>query len=313
MYRLFTTSVPAIIMSDEHIFDCWEDQAHCVKSPQNPLGPPIWKIFTFHFWPTAAHPLGHPWTISPEDYASQIMKATDENTYIPYSVEPSCDLQPLIPPTKRDQGRVWTLAKRLSYLTPHYERAWPASYLASVSRNTGAHFMLGAENDTAFTTEHIPSIDELGGERVVQNLGLLDRPQFMEEMAKSMVLLGVGRPAISPTPYQALCLGVPFINPIMDWDIDDPEERKGWWTQHDGLKFLDPPFVYNVRKDDESGLTKAITLAMQNPIPRYIPPGRSLPEAAVHMDAFLRRDWRSEAEALLAERIRTKQGERFTL
>ena len=37
---------------------------------------------------------------------------------------------------------------------------------------------------------------------------------FMMEVAKSKVMLGIGSPWWSPSPYYALCLGVPFINPV---------------------------------------------------------------------------------------------------
>ena len=37
---------------------------------------------------------------------------------------------------------------------------------------------------------------------------------FMMEVAKSKVMLGIGSPRWSPSPYYALCLGVPFINPV---------------------------------------------------------------------------------------------------
>ena len=41
------------------------------------------------------------------------------------------------------------------------------------------------------------------------------RPEeFMAEVAKSKVMLGMGNPWWSPSPYYALCLGVPFINPV---------------------------------------------------------------------------------------------------
>ncbi|KAF8290534.1 hypothetical protein DL93DRAFT_1086859 [Clavulina sp. PMI_390] len=80
--------------------------------------------------------------------------------------------------------------------------------------------MIGAEDDSEWAWEHdgveVQPMSEFGGDDVLVNIGLLDRPDFMREIARSVALLGVGRPAISPTPYQALCLGVPFINPIMD-------------------------------------------------------------------------------------------------
>ncbi|KAF8302539.1 hypothetical protein DL93DRAFT_2090605 [Clavulina sp. PMI_390] len=322
MYRVLAGNtngdgVPAIIMSDEHIFNCWDEPNRCVKSSGNPDSPPIWKFFSFHFWPNAQHPLGHPWTLSPEDYSPIAQGPRDTNTFLGYSIEPSCDLQPFVPHEERVPGRVYAMTKRLSYFAPQPDRAWPPSFFASAARRVrGVQFTIGAANDTKFAAHwhlEIPQMSEFGGEGVMKNLGLLERDAFVREVARSKVLLGVGRPAISPTPYQALCLGVPFINPILDWDPRAPNEPKTWNTQHNGLRELKPPYVYNVHKDDEVGFLGAIARALDTPIPRYIPPGKSLSEVAVRLHTILQRDWRYEAEELLGERIRTKKGERFTL
>lgn len=29
-----------------------------------------------------------------------------------------------------------------------------------------------------------------------------------------------------------LAVGVPFINPIMEWDMDQPQDKTKWLTQH---------------------------------------------------------------------------------
>ncbi|KAF8321311.1 hypothetical protein DL93DRAFT_1635375 [Clavulina sp. PMI_390] len=319
IYQLLSTDILAIIMSDEHVYNCWDNPKTCVKSPQNPNGLPIWKLFTFHFWSDAPHPLGNLWTLAPEDYAPYSQDKAHVNTFLGYSVEPSCDVQTFIPHVDRPRGRVYAMAKRLSYFAPQAERAWPPYFYKQAARRIqtpgGVHFTIGAANDTKFAEQYhvkIPGMSEFGGDKVITNLGLLDRNTFVEEVAKSRVLLGVGRPAISPTPYQALCLGVPFINPILNWDTRAPDYRGTWSTQHNGLMNIDAPYVYNVRKNDEAGLLSAIRRALENPISRYIPPGKSLPEVAERLHAILRRDWRGEAEQLLGERIRTK-GERFTL
>lgn len=47
-------------------------------------------------------------------------------------------------------------------------------------------------------------------------------------------------------PYEALCLGVPFINPIKEWDPTQPENRDRWLSQHNGLHELSPPHVYHI-------------------------------------------------------------------
>ncbi len=81
-------------------------------------------------------------------------------------------------------------------------------------------------------------------------------------LGMSRVLLGVGAPYLSPSPFVALCQGVresrvlpcaptprsclrpavaAFINPILDWDHDDPENRLKWKTQQPTLRWYDPP------------------------------------------------------------------------
>lgn len=91
----------------------------------------------------------------------------------------------------------------------------------------------------------------------------------------------------SPTPYEALCLGVPFINPILDvspplvgyllllthnfltqWDRAQPGNRMKWTAQHGMLKLMNPPYVYNVFKDDLDGFMEAIEAAVTTPIDR---------------------------------------------
>ncbi|KAF8302530.1 hypothetical protein DL93DRAFT_496127 [Clavulina sp. PMI_390] len=305
-------------MSDEHVYECWNDQKNCVKSPENPLGPPIWKIFTFHFWTTAHHPLGHPWTLAPEDYSLYREDRRNANTYLGYSVEPSCNSQPVVPQNERARGSVYAMTKCVSYFAPQPERAWPPSFYRNAAQRLGVHFTIGAMNVSdpqrcgGSKELDIPQLDDFGGDDVMTNLGLLDRPDFVRKVAESNVLLGVGRPYISPTPYQALCVGVPFINPILEWDSSRPEYRGAWNTQHNGLRDLDPPYVYNVFKDDEEGLLNAISQAMRHPISRFIPPGLSLKDAADRLNTILRRNWMRAAEKLLEERIRN-EGEIFTL
>lgn len=68
----------------------------------------------------------------------------------------------------------------------------------------------------------------------------------------------------------ALSLGVPFINPILKWDLENPSDKSRWFSQHVILRYLDPPYVYNVYKDDEQGLIDAINAAYENPIDRSV-------------------------------------------
>lgn len=68
------------------------------------------------------------------------------------------------------------------------------------------------------------------------------------------------------------CSGVPFINPILQWDPENPQDKSRWDSQHVILRYLDPPYVYNVQKDDEQGLIDAINAAYENPIDRFVTP-----------------------------------------
>lgn len=64
---------------------------------------------------------------------------------------------------------------------------------------------------------------------------------------------------------------MPFINPILNWDPENPSDKSRWSSQHVILRYLDPPYVYNVHKDDEQGLIDAINAAYENPIDRFVP------------------------------------------
>lgn len=98
----------------------------------------------------------------------------------------------------------------------------------------------------------------------------LNRTEFQKTLANSRVVVGLGEPALSPTPWEALCLGVPFINPVSGWDPNDPEDRARWGVQQEGLTRhgLDEPYVYHVKCGDQEGFEKAVRKAMDTPIER---------------------------------------------
>ena len=48
----------------------------------------------------------------------------------------------------------------------------------------------------------------------VINLRKLGPHEFSEAVAMSKAMIGVGNPWWSPSPYHALCMGVPFLNPV---------------------------------------------------------------------------------------------------
>lgn len=100
--------------------------------------------------------------------------------------------------------------------------------------------------------------------------GRMPQEEWHQLLARSKMLVGIGHPELSPSPYDALCLGVPFINSVREWDENDPTNREKWQTQQDGLKLFDEPFVYHVFKRNETQLSGALQRAAAHQIDRFI-------------------------------------------
>ena len=99
------------------------------------------------------------------------------------------------------------------------------------------------------------------------------------------------------------------------------------------MKYHDPPYVYNVHKDDEKAFIAAIKNALEHPIDRYanvlfqlpsfqqlmlggfcerfryIVPRMKMSAVQERLRKLFEIDWKKEAELVLAERIQTKKGE----
>jgi hypothetical protein len=54
------------------------------------------------------------------------------------------------------------------------------------------------------------------------------------------------------------------------WDPDNPADKTRWEAQHTPLMHLDPPYVYNVFRDDKEGFVKAVVEASSHPIERRV-------------------------------------------
>ena len=143
-------------------------------------------------------------------------------------MEPSCLSQPFIQHVDREK-RGYIMTKRLFFLEEDRERAWPPHYFEVASNATGIHFIMGANDDVNGPKPVLP--------QGVKNHGFLSQSAFVNTLSRSQVLIGIGRPVAfvnspqrhantvllisdpsycrSPTPYEALCLGVPFINPVL--------------------------------------------------------------------------------------------------
>jgi len=285
---------------------CHND-VNCVKSARNPRGIPAWKIFDFHFFASKgnhahASMLKGKWILSanplpdPDD---------DEIQYIGYSIQDECTKVPVIPLAERN-NHVWMLMKQIKYV---YEDvfAWNRSFFALAARELGLSFVGAWQLDQHYQGWN-PEVDGFMADiedrpNGVVNFGKLGPEEFQDAMKRSRAMIGVGMPWWSPSPYHALCQGVPFINPIRIWDRRDPWNRTSWArTQHPTLQHLNPPYVYHVHARNYTGFVEAVRQASMTETPRFIP--EHMTELAVRerVRNLMEHDWRTDAAALLKAR-----------
>jgi hypothetical protein len=310
LYAQFPDLVKAVVMNPDMIEECLGSTS-CIKSAENPLGVPLWKIFSFNFWNSAEHPLGGAWTISPEDWPRiHPDGGGKDNFYLGYSVERACRTHRVVPTSERP-GHVYIFGKLYKFFTPDEDYAWEGVDFPSLGFSAVAGVILDSG---------VPLPDDMPLPGGITNLGRLNQSAFLNAIGSARAVLGVGNPQTSPTAYDALCLGVPFVNPVTGWAGDDPEDRTRWYVQHEGLKFEDEPYVYHVRHGDVDGLRRALRKAYETPIDRsalfvlcdargysachsrYILERMREDAVKARLGDLLTRDWRARAARILEER-----------
>ncbi len=147
------------------------------------MGIPLWKLFSFAFWPGSDNPLGLKWTLSPENYSAE---GFPKSTYLGYSIEESCHQHSFVPHHERED-QAWILAKYLHYFTPKFKRAWSQADFDAVTAATGIKFAMGS-----LVNDHPEAEPELPSTHV--NYGRIDQSTFMRHLSKSRVLVGMGSP-----------------------------------------------------------------------------------------------------------------------
>ena len=176
--------VKAILADDHQVEHCLDDTQYCALSAANPVGIPPWKMFSFAFWAQAAHPLGHPWTLAPENYE---LMGLGHNTYLGYSVEHTCQTHTFIPHSMRE-NQAYVLAKMLSYFTMERDRAWTPAIFDAATKATGIKFVIGAFDDI-----EDESVVELPSNRI--DFGPMGQSTFLDRLSKTRVLIGMGHPS----------------------------------------------------------------------------------------------------------------------
>ncbi|GMK57582.1 hypothetical protein CspeluHIS016_0404160 [Cutaneotrichosporon spelunceum] len=274
----------------------WQTGKHaCSQSVDFPHGIPHWKSFSFHFWPgSEGVPLGPRWVLSPENY--EMWQGETNRTYIGYSIEKRCDMYPTF--TNREH-RALVLAKKSEYFQEKHNAFYR---LLGPARDSvpPVHNDQGEEVKFSLISTAGQPGDKIDAEGI-ETIGRKNQREWTEILARSKVLLGIGVPVFLPSPYYALCMGVPFINPVHGWDQNDPDNRDKWVTQQNALRYTEEPFVYHVKQMDLDGLRDALQRAADTPISRYIPPPMRFEAMVERIRKFVETDWHNMAREYVAD------------
>ncbi|TPX78040.1 hypothetical protein CcCBS67573_g00692 [Chytriomyces confervae] len=219
--------------------------------------------------------LGSEWQLSPENYKAT--KPFTRLTYLGYSLEHWCRQTPYI---HSREHRVYILAKHAGHVGTSAINMTLIQDLSS----EGIEFVMGGGNAGEFVWPN------------VTNFGVLSKEQFHIELSKSRVLLGLGNPTTSPSPYDAMCLGVPFVNPIVGYDKERPWDRSRWELQQPFLAYMEEPYVYNVHADNRSAVIDAVRRAMKAPLfERKVLSHMTTAAMKDRVEKIVLLDWRSKA------------------
>ncbi|GMK59834.1 hypothetical protein CspeluHIS016_0900510 [Cutaneotrichosporon spelunceum] len=265
----------------------------CMQSADYPQGIPYWKSFHFWFFVETVHPLGPHWVLSPENYDLWYNNNVN-HTYLGYSIEHRCKMFPTF---EHREHRGLILAKTLNY----FDKTRNKFYQVIGKARDGVRPVTEDGKEVKF--ELVTTVGDKG-DRIddpsMESLGRMDQKAWTGVLARSKLLLGIGHPIVSPSPYYALCMGVPFIQPLEFWDRTNPDDRTRWGTQQMALRMIQEPYVYHVRQGDEEGLRDAMQRAVDNPIEPYIPPEMKWDAFMGRVQSLLTRDWQAEAKAYVA-------------
>lgn len=260
----------------------------CAQTPDFPQGIPLWKMFAMHFWDTSnEHPLGALWTLAPEPFSTfpRLAHRQEHNLYMGYSIAAYC--QNPIPASERHL-QAYILAKQPSYFGPP-SFGFSNHVFEDIKEELHINFVAGTGEPGAALPD-----------RGITNLGMMNATTFRDVLGHSKALIGIGRPALSPSPYDALCMGVPFINSVTSWDKENPDDESKWASQHDALLNVGQPYVYQVKQGDAEGLKAALEKSMKNPIARFIPDRMTERALEARYRMLVETDW----EGIYREKLR---------
>ncbi|KLT39212.1 hypothetical protein CC85DRAFT_288771 [Cutaneotrichosporon oleaginosum] len=278
-----------------------------IKTKDNPNGVPAWKFFRFSFFPNGLSTIvGQRWSAIAEP---EWKKPTDQGwrnmTYLGYAIP---DEDPEIIPFHDRPMRAYILSKRVQYFYDVYGKP-----MIGRDQITRAYHELRQEFPTfefvgAFIDDRSKEQHEaLGPMEIpegVRNLGKLGPEAWAHEVSNSRAMVGIGFPVSSPSPYQALARGVPFINPHRINEGHDPNDPYTWFiSQHEFLRILSPPEVYQYPEYDYDAFVDAIRQAMTHEMKPHLLERLTRKALDQRMRDWVEADWRHAASVILENRL----------
>ncbi|CAK9779458.1 hypothetical protein CC85DRAFT_294318 [Cutaneotrichosporon oleaginosum] len=273
---------------------------------------PAWRVFGVHFWGArpqtwqgtqhpcrdwgqcgdeewAYHPLGNKWVLTPYAYPG--------HTQIAMSVEQACSA---LPPTPRSERAAADGVLILAKLPLYFHLGWFKETLHALGRVRDA-----IAPTKLWTTANSNDIDKFPLPDALTQLGKHDPEEYARLLARSKVLLGVGFPVISPTPYEALCRGVPVVLPYSHHEKPTPDGWNmyhGWSYQHGPVMALGEPYAYSYNVHDPDDLVDKLLRALRTPIEPFIPPEMTTAAVYARVREVLTHDWEGEYDRIVAGR-----------
>ncbi|WOO84262.1 uncharacterized protein LOC62_05G007782 [Vanrija pseudolonga] len=312
-----------VIVSDGGKDDRRGSHIHYLKSNDRPDGIPAWKFFLFSYYPTGmTTEIGPAWAVTAEpgrggEYSIDIDSRgvawlttgeealdirTKEHatryTFLGYELEPSAEETTFTDPNTRPY-RVWIMAKYAKYFQPNDQQVYDLAFYDRAFEELSKEFpgleFVGGWKDERSTEDQ----EKYPMPKHVKNLGVLNATRFEDEFAQARLMLGMGTPTLSPSPYRALAKAVAFGHPhkIKEGGTEWP------FMQHDSMAKVPEPYVYQIEAYNYDSFVGAIRKALQSPPTRPLRFLRMRRDVAdKRLVDFVNADWRGEAEVILKAR-----------
>ncbi|KLT43882.1 hypothetical protein CC85DRAFT_284162 [Cutaneotrichosporon oleaginosum] len=220
-------------------------------------------------------------------------------TFLGYGIMPKPEDAVVVPWSERP-NRVYILAKQAHYFHNGHQHVYNFSFFEQAAEELGREFP-GFEFVGGFEDNRSDEDKEKWGPvpSVIKNFGLMNASRFDAECGQARLLLGIGSPPLSPSPYRALSRGVPFANPHTMRDNGD-----GWaYQQHESMMDVPEPYVYQVEAFNYTSFVATIRKALRTPIEplRFERMRQSTVDRRMH--DWVTYDWRRLAAQILEDRL----------